>query len=69
MNTKTIGYNVTYTYIVDNKDYANTEFIKPGSEIRYLFDQYSPGDICRIEICFSPEKPEESLIADLIIDE
>ena len=39
-NTKTVGYNITYIYEVENEMFANTEFIEPGSELILLFDQF-----------------------------
>ena len=64
-DTKIIGYEITYVYKVENKSFSNTEFIEPGSEMKLLFDQFSSGNICKIEIKYSFEMPSESFISKL----
>ena len=66
-NTKTVGYEITYVYEAENERFSSTEFIKPGSEIKLLFDQFSSGNICKIEINYSSETPSESFVSKLIL--
>jgi len=67
-NTKTVGYEITYAYEVENERFSNTEFIEPGSEIKLLFDQFSSGNICEVEIKYSFETPSESFVSKLILN-
>ena len=66
-NTKTVGYEITYFYEAENERFSSTEFIEPGSEIKLLFDQFSSGNICKIEIKYSIEMPSESFVSKLIL--
>jgi len=63
-NELIIGYDVSYVYSNQNKNYSNTEFIKPASDVKRLFDKFSSGATCFVEIKYSLDKPSESIITN-----
>jgi hypothetical protein len=64
-NEKISGYDVTYAYTSQNKNYFNTEFIKPEPDIKRLYDKFSSGEDCFVEVKYSLDKPSESIISKL----
>jgi len=65
-NEKIIGYDVTYVFTFEGKNYSKTESIKPSSEIKRLFDDFREGKICFLEINYLLENPSESIISTAI---
>lgn len=65
-NTQTIGYDVSYVYNIEGKNYSNIEFIEPNSEIKQLFDKFTSEQNCLIEIKYSVDNPSESIISQLL---
>jgi hypothetical protein len=66
-NTRITGYDITYTYKAGNETRSKTEFIEPGSESRFLSDQFNSGRPCFIEIRYSGKSPSETMISKLIL--
>jgi hypothetical protein len=64
-NETITGYDVTYVYNIQNKNYSNTEFIKPGSDVKRLYDEVTSGLSCFVEVKYSVEIPSESMISNL----
>ncbi len=64
-NETITGYKVTYIYSIHNKAYPGTEFIKPGSDIKHLYDIVSSGKPCFVEVKYSISAPSESMISKL----
>jgi hypothetical protein len=64
-NTKTVGYDITYNYVVQNVKFTNTEFIEADYTTRLLFDQFNAGAACMIEIKYSNTRPSESVITKM----
>ena len=62
---KITGYEVTYRYKSESKDYTNTEIIMPGSDVKSLFDEFTSGATCYIEVRYSLKTPSESIISKL----
>jgi hypothetical protein len=67
-NTKTIGYELSYLYKVGNEEFANTEFIEPGQDIKLVFDRFISGEACLIEIKYSQETPSKSIVSKLLVN-
>ena len=65
-NIKTVGYEITYVYEVERDKYSSKGFVEPGSEVKKLFDRFSAGDSCLIDIGYLVENPNESIIIRLI---
>jgi len=61
-HSRVIGFDLTYTYTVDEEKYRRTGFIEPGKETKILFDKFNQGDSCFIEIRYMLENPEESIL-------
>jgi len=61
-NETIIGYDVSYVFSSQNKNYSNTEFIKPDSDVKRLYDKVAAGESCFIEVKYSLEAPSESII-------
>jgi len=59
---KTVGYNITYKYSLEGKEYSNTEFVESGPDIKRLFERFTEGDSCYIKIGYIQENPEESTL-------
>ena len=64
-NTKIVGYTISYDYEVKGKDFSNTEFVEPSSDIKEIYDQFNAGKTCTIEIKYSDKTPSESVISKL----
>ena len=64
-NETIIGYDVTYIYTSQNKNYSNTEFIKPESDVKLLYDKITSGETCFVEVKYSLDTPSESIISIL----
>jgi hypothetical protein len=64
-NTKIVGYDITYYYVVHNMNFTNTEFIEADYTARLLSDQYNTGAACMIEIKYSTTRPSESVISKM----
>jgi len=62
-NEKTIGYDVSYVFTLEGKNYSKTETIKPSSDAKRLFDDFTTGKTCFLEIKYSLETPSESIIS------
>jgi hypothetical protein len=67
-NTRITGYDITYTFKAGNETRSKTEFVEPGSESRFLVDQFNSGKTCFIEIKYSEKSPSESTISKLILE-
>jgi hypothetical protein len=65
-NEKVVGYDVTYDFTVNGKNYVKTENMPPDSEIKALSDKFNSGQACFVVIKYSPGNPEESVIAKLL---
>jgi len=65
MNTKILGYDISYFYEVEMENLSNTEFIKPNKDIKLLFDEFNSGKACQIGIRYSLESPVKSFITKL----
>jgi hypothetical protein len=61
-HSKVVGFDLTYTYTIHGEKYKTTGFIEPGKEIKFLFDKFTQGDSCIIEIGYMLKKPEESIL-------
>jgi len=64
-NETITGYDVTYVYSSQNKNYSNTEFIKPESDVKRLYDKVTSGETCFVEVKYSLDTPSESIISKL----
>ncbi|MEI6123533.1 MAG: hypothetical protein WCQ95_07875 [Bacteroidota bacterium] len=64
-NESITGYDVTYVYSNQSKNYSNTEFIKPDQDVKRLYDKVTAGETCFVEIKYSLDTPSESLISKL----
>jgi len=60
---KTIAYNITYIFHLKNKEYSKTQIVKFSSETKRLFNNFTKGDSCFIEIRYSLKNPSESIIS------
>lgn len=67
-NETITGYDVTYVYSSQNKNYSNTEFIKPESDMKRLYDKVISGETCFVEVKYSLDKPSESIISKLSLN-
>ena len=67
-NQKTIGYGITYTIKISGKPYSKTELVEPGSAVKSIFDKFSSGQVCWIEVKYSLENPAESMISRLYLN-
>ena len=59
---KIIGYDITYVFNLKDKIYSKTEIIESNSDTRRLFNNFSKGDSCFIEIRYASINPSESII-------
>ena len=57
---KLIGYHITFSYMVDDTTYTNSEVLKPGSEIKRLYDLFKSDQDCSIKIRYSQDDPSNS---------
>jgi hypothetical protein len=65
INETVTGYDVTYIYSLQNKNFSHTEFIRPEADAKSLFDKFTSGLTCYIEVKYAPEAPSESIISKL----
>jgi len=65
INETVTGYDITYIYSFQNKNYSHTEFIRPEAKAKRLFDKFTSGGACFIEVKYSPATPSESIISKL----
>ncbi|MFA9371529.1 MAG: hypothetical protein ACERIH_07440 [Labilibaculum antarcticum] len=59
---KVEGYNITYYYQLKDKTYSNTEVFEANSDARHLFNNFTKGDSCFLEIRYALKTPSESII-------
>ncbi len=64
-NQKTVGYMITYIIENKGKPYSKTELVEPGSAVKSLFDEFTSGQVCWIEVKYSLKNPAESMISRL----
>jgi len=60
---KTVGYDITYIFHLKDKKYSETETINSSSETINLFNNFSKGDSCFLEIKYAIRNPSESIIS------
>lgn len=63
---KTIAYNITYIFYLQDKEYSKTQIVKFSSKTKRLFNNFTKGDSCFIKIRYSLKNPSESIISEPI---
>ncbi|MDP2723462.1 MAG: hypothetical protein Q8O72_11955 [Bacteroidales bacterium] len=61
-NEKTTGYDVSFVFIIKGKDYKKIETMNSSYDTKRLFDDFTDGKSCFLEIKYSLENPLESII-------
>lgn len=61
-NEKTTGYDVSFVFNIKGKDYKKTETMNSSYDTKRLFDDFTAGKSCFLEIKYSIENPLESII-------
>jgi len=64
-SVKTIGYDITFAFIVQNKRYSKTESVTTNYTNNQIFTKFIAGEACNIAIKYAIDNPSESVITNL----